>query len=65
LFAECYNVALSKQEGVIMPDFDDVALEDAMCAGCQPDNEWEDEDDQWEDDLTIDSGDPLDIEYDR
>ena len=61
-----------------MIDFEDVALEDAMTAGYE--GEWEDEDDQWEDDLDSptdfdehemnadDCGDPcdaLDIEYDR
>ena len=51
-----------------MIDFDDVTLEDAMCAGYQPDDDgmpegpvtgtegWDDdEDDQWEDDLSLDS----------
>ena len=61
-----------------MIDFEDVALEDAMTAGYE--GEWEDEDDQWEDDLDSptdfdehemnaddcgDPSDPFDIEYDR
>jgi len=53
-----------------MPDFDDVALEDAMCAGYE--EEFDDgmptgpvtgcDDGEWEE---IDAGDALDIEYDR
>jgi hypothetical protein len=45
----------------LQDEIDDDGMPDGDVTGCES---WEDEDDQWEDDIA-DAHDPFDIEYDR